>query len=380
MHRRPLRVVTFNAWMELEQLATRVALLVQGLQETKADICCLQEVFSPFAKAALCAGLARDHHILTADHASPNFPLLAYIPALLFLSLLYYVTAATGIVNVLWALAPGVIATPQAILLVLQTVMKLVCPQSVKGSVGKTEPIIEPKRSHCLHRWFRGFDFMATAIIARRDRWERVELVCCQPFSASLRGYPVPNWSSVGKILFYWLQMSFFRPGFLIARAGNAEETELLIVNVHLVLGLTNPVRALQIERVQRELAVAKDLFKCQRVVWCGDYNASPEQPEASTVMAQAGLCDTLAAFSSGRDQRSEPRESKPIGDSSAYFTWDTKRNPYVPKDEYGRARIDYIFFSKEHFRCAEHQLCFDSHPLLSDHFGVRARLDFVAQ
>jgi exonuclease III len=125
-----------------------------------------------------------------------------------------------------------------------------------------------------------------------------LELVEASPFPVEIRGYLKP--SSILNLLdwrVWWFGTSFLRPGMTIARCvslADEKTTELLIVNVHLVTGVQNPVRTKQLAFVQNRIIAAMEKFGCTEVLLCGDFNGHHDQPELNQLRA-AGWVDAVA-------------------------------------------------------------------------------------
>ena len=77
----------------------------------------------------------------------------------------------------------------------------------------------------------------------------------------------------------WWVQHTFFRPGFVLARClDSTGATTALVCNTHLILGPANPYRVRQVSRIHEHIERAKKRFCCERVVWCGDFNAGASE------------------------------------------------------------------------------------------------------
>ena len=328
-----MQVVTLNTWGVPNRIQERTELMAETLSSMGADVVCLQEVASPMVKQELRRRLGQGYHVISANHSSLEYPLMAYLPSIGFCYLAYMLSASYSMCWYSWfAIICGLATMPQIVTTAILIGMKY--PESTDDD-GR-------------------FDFMGNTILARKDRFQSLEIVRATPFQRRLRGYPTelcPVW---------WFQTCFLRPNFMLVRCvdkTNPLKTTLIVANVHLVLGQHNRFRYWQVLEVLRAVEVAKAQFGCSNVLICGDFNAHHDEPEIH-LLRRHGYHD---AASAGNGVFNED-------------TWDPV-NPNT--DGQGeRHRIDYIFHS-DTFRTTTTSRCFDRSPFCSDHYGVRS--EFVA-
>jgi endonuclease/exonuclease/phosphatase family metal-dependent hydrolase len=344
-----LKVLSMNTWGITTLLPERMELLIAGLLSRTPDVVCLQEVFAPAARTAIASGLAKHYYILSANHDSLHYPTLAYIPSamiLVIVSLFMHMSSAGASVWCLLLLSA--IFLPQVLCKLITSYIRY--KTSSRPSISALDHAHAPKCDT--------FDFLATCVLVRKEHCGSLELVASTPFSFTQRAYPL----NMQKPWTWWFQMSYLRPGFLIGRCtckDDPSKTLLLVVNVHLVVGVTNIGRTGQVRCVLAAVEEAKRQYDCQRVVWCGDFNAHHTQPEIS-VMGQHGLADAA--------------QLEDDVDHDRLYTWHNEQNPFVQPGE-PNARMDYVFYCRRSFAVVHYERCFDRPPFVSDHFGVLAHL-----
>jgi endonuclease/exonuclease/phosphatase family metal-dependent hydrolase len=142
----------------------------------------------------------------------------------------------------------------------------------------------------------------------------------------------------------------------MIVRCMNPlNQTTLIVVNVHLVVGRHNRYREAQLLHILETVEATKKRFDCPAVLICGDFNAHHDEPEIMLLQA-FGYCDSV-----GSDDAIED-----------ICTWDPQNTNNNSSGQ--KHRIDYIFHSLI-FDHHSSQRCFDQSPHGSDHYGVTTRL-----
>jgi endonuclease/exonuclease/phosphatase family metal-dependent hydrolase len=290
----------------------------QQVLEEKPDIVCMQEAATPVTRACIGRALHKDYHIVAAHHTHPSFPPIAYTFSLIPLSMLLLKsvivwflgrgTPTSGLLgwvsNLVVSFVPVstsfswialLLWTLLFLLLLPQTILRLVKTLGMKSSDALLQQLRARYSCSAIDNLI-DFCFMGTLILARRDRIAAIETLQITPFPASFRGYEKP-WAAtplpsqqpppllsqrvkafLGRCAFFWFQMSFLRPGYMIARcvlkqqqralqqeqphsqedaaAASSSDSridcnnEFFVVNCHLVVGLSNPARAGQVKHV----------------------------------------------------------------------------------------------------------------------------------
>jgi len=150
---------------------------------------------------------------------------------------------------------------------------------------------------------------------------------------------------------------------------------EVVVVNVHLYAGRTPEDEAMRLRQIQR-LRALLDEYADRPVVLVGDLNTEhPHLPDAiggpprTPTSVYSFLVDSLGFT----DTRPDPSEE--------HLTYDPTSNPWSATwyhRSMGREVFDYIFVRVPRgmeVRVVEQRRAFDEEPLLSDHYGTRARL-----
>ena len=121
-----------------------------------------------------------------------------------------------------------------------------------------------------------------SCVCVKKSLFHSLELVEALPFPLAMRGYVFPSALFPLKAWVKpWFGMSYLRPGVMIVRCisrADGVSTELIIANVHLVTGVTNPTRLKQVAFVQAAIERAVEQFGCHHVLLCGDFNAHHDQ------------------------------------------------------------------------------------------------------
>eukprot|EP01126_Amoeba_proteus_P002641 TRINITY_DN10830_c0_g1_i3.p1 TRINITY_DN10830_c0_g1~~TRINITY_DN10830_c0_g1_i3.p1 ORF type:complete len:319 (+),score=27.35 TRINITY_DN10830_c0_g1_i3:105-1061(+) len=313
---------------------------LKGFADIHPDIACLQEVFSPFQKGSLTASLP-DYHIISANcHPSPS--LLGYIFTFVFLSILGITFFLSS--SYFWLfLVLSLVFLPTNILSIFTFLTRNVFIPS-----GKISPDDDQ------------FDFMGNTVLIKKNRWSYVEKVASFPFPHDIRGYPRPISFHPQDWFLWWFSMTFLRPGFMVLRCVQQtplkNETTLIIVNCHLVVGYSNSIRRKQIRSMLDYVKKTTIQFQCFNVLICGDFNAHRNQPELE-LLSEYGYVDAVKSILGHRAEK--------------FYTWDG-RNPFVRVDP--DQCLDYIWFGGE-IVCKSCWRIFDKPPLVSDHYGVLANL-----
>ena len=331
-------LVNLNAWGEPPSLASRHSALTKSLIAELPDIVTLQELYSPYSRRVVDEKLGERYHLHHAYHPMPSFSAASHLPALIVYLLLWQFFPNSNV-----KLA-AILLVPLFILIVWNLVAKLITHSIYKYSgPGWT-------------------NFMGGLIAFEKSKFPTSEILSINPFPHSIRGYvhvPATLGHTVGSYLFMFIQHTFFRPGFTVASATDTSGRRILVVNAHLIIGVPNPCRAMQVSSIVKAVeSVAEDH---DAIVIAGDFNATKKQdPEAFEILERAGFVDSLELMGGSDDEK--------------WHTW-SYRNQFVPKEE-EEGRIDYVFVRREKgwtSQCGGHEIAFgEKGREVSDHYGLR--------
>jgi endonuclease/exonuclease/phosphatase family metal-dependent hydrolase len=327
-----MKVLSFNTWGVPYLLKERTKIAIDQIIPIAADVIAFQEVASPFARHEYRRRLGNNYHIVSSDHEDLQYPWMAYVPSMIAMmtALLLYVPT-TQLLR--WSVIAGLVsmfALPQNISMIIIKSMHY------PGITGISK-----------------FDFMGSMVLARKKKFDSLEVVRTTPFPLALRGYPT------GNIPVWWFQTCFLRPNFMIVRCmdrSRPSRTKLIVVNVHLVVGRHNRSREAQLLHIFAAVQTARTQFNCSNILICGDFNAHHDEPELK-LMGRYGFYDSV--------------DDRKI-DIKDICTWDPQNTNNQNRGQ--RHRIDYIFHSST-FNMITFQRCCDDFPYASDHYGVVKRL-----
>ncbi|GMH96103.1 hypothetical protein TrST_g4631 [Triparma strigata] len=313
------------------------------------DILCFQEAFLPYTRDALSSGLSNDYTLHFARQHNPIPPLASFLPCVLLATLFYLI----------FPTPPR--STTLAVLMTTSPLFLFVLIRVAFAFNVLNLPYSKPVSLLAKSR----LDFMGTVIAFKKSSIKSSTLLHTEGFSHSLRGYPLPPLNP-SSLLIYFIQHTFFRPGFLISSCTLPSSRKVLVCNVHLVLGYPNPSRRLQVKRVLDVIRSLQDDCCYDSVVISGDFNA-PTCDEAFRILEDEGWVDM--SLKHGKKQP----------------TW-VKKNELCEfeADEFGlnrgsSERIDFCFVknagSDVNGRCwnvfdgIEGEIC-------SDHYGLRVEVN----
>jgi len=339
---------TQNAWGEAEDLEERLVRFLGGVNAKNPGILFLQELFTPLSRYYFDT-LLRDnkYFVFHAVHKIPQPPLTSFL-----LPLLCYL--------VVGSLASLTTDLHTSYLVVGPLAAIIINPYSILFAANLLFPLLFPGVRHPRNYDF-GLSFMATCTCFSKDKFSDAQVLEERWFPHSIRGYPVPPLTSPGKLLFYYVQHTFFRPLFTVS-AGSLKEggQRVLAVNCHLVIGNPNLCRVRQVALVLSSLQ--KWGKEGDIVVIAGDFNADADDNQESCfdLLRAAGYVDSISFSESGKGKQE---------------TW-KRTNRYMSGGSDAsepEARLDYVWV-KGATSGLSHSLIFkDDAELVSDHFGVEA-------
>mmetsp|Transcript_14347 Transcript_14347/g.29521 ORF Transcript_14347/g.29521 Transcript_14347/m.29521 type:complete len:326 (-) Transcript_14347:21-998(-) len=316
-----------NTWGEAEDLVARLSVLLDEVKASKPSVICCQELFTPFSRFSFDTKLKDDYFLFHAVCRFPRPPLISFLLPLALA------------VPTWW----GLLVNPYSILLISNFLLR---PFLFPGV-----PLVPGDR------WS---SFMGGCTCLSKGVFSTASIVAQQGFPHSIRGYPIPSLFQPGKLAFYYLQHTFFRPHYTLCEAFLKEGgRRVLTANVHLVLGKDNPYRAKQIGFVLEKIsAFARE---GDAVILCGDFNADIKNgDECFELLLREGYTDSAAWAEEG----------------SKLNTW-CITNKYVEVDEDLNSRIDYCF-TLNHKSGVSHEVIFNTeNNIISDHFAVAANVTF---
>ena len=349
-----LRILTLNTWTDPHLLPERMGAVCKTIKKEQCDIVVLQEVFSSGAHDTLEKELSAEYHIYRADHRTADLQVSwwgSLVPAALSFVLSALADAAGhGWLATLFTVLAALLI-PWLFIRVVEATFLRQLHQKAFGTPA------------------RYWDWMALVVLLRKEKFLEGELEVRRPFAKP--AYPYPT--SLQGLPFYWFQMSFLRPGFMVLEC-RGKSQDVTVAACHCVIGdyqnTANPGRKIQVEGLLFELnnAAPDGNF----AVLAGDFNAGSDQPELS-LLRELGWVDAVEAHCASHHG----------GDSTAFRTWEAK-NPYtrltVPTEP--DDRIDYCFLklppagSSNQVTIQTAKLIGNKEPFLSDHYGVLVEVE----
>lgn len=332
----PVSMLSVNIWGEPRDLVRRHERLVLYLKCERPDVIAMQELFTPWARWYLRHSLRRDYDLVLALTCWPWPPLISFCPCIVL-----------GVLIKWWLVFA---LSPYSILLVLQIVLRLFfyfsdAPQPPEGD--------------------RHINFMGACTCLSKSTFADVRSLEVTPFPHHMRGYPLPECSlqlsTLTSLLFWYVQHTFFRPHFMITSARHRKTgKQIVIANVHLILGLPNKYRTKQVSMVMERLKMHSEA--ADMVVMMGDFNAGPPFDDPCFDLLKAESFVDSAEWADAEHQEE-------------LYTW-VRANKYVEGCD-PDMRIDHIWVKhKGKTSNSEHKVVFGLDDLVSDHFGVLARCD----
>ena len=186
---------TQNAWGEADDLKERLVCLLKGVNSKQPGILFSQELFTPHSRHFFDTLLGDKYFLFHAIHKVPRPPLISF-----FLPVLCYLVVgplAMRDARCAW----GLVANPFTILVIVNLLF----------------PLLFPVRPWYTIEGCWGVSFMASCTCFSKDKFSDAQVLEETWFPHSIRGYPVPPLSSPGKLIFYYLQHTFFRPHFTVS-------------------------------------------------------------------------------------------------------------------------------------------------------------------
>ena len=333
-----ISILSFNICIDqISTLFERFNIFTNNIFNIKPDIIFLQE-----SSIVSMNKFKNTYHIISSTH-TPIFEIYHYIPTI-FLSIVSTIMYLFN--NKLYFFIFTLFAfilLPHFLLFLIQKIF----------------------RFSNIFKEVKTFDWMAQTICASKDQYKDMKLLEITPFSYIYRGYIKPSqlaptrWYNLFLWLRWWFNMLLIRPGFMIVKVIDNMNQEILLVNCHLITGVTNSIRMKQIKIINDAI----NKYNIKNVIWCGDFNADEIQPEIN-LLTQFGYIDSCVKL-------------YPTRNLDEHYTWENYINPYTPHGEPNQ-RVDYIWYKNDSFIAKKYNRIFDgiNLPISSDHYGVYTELE----
>jgi len=243
-------------------------------------------------------GIGQKYHRVHAYHPIPSFSLLSHIPAAVFyMGAKCVATQHTWLPS--WLPYLAIALVPATWLIVWNFfVVNLFIPKKYMGP-GYTS-------------WMGG------CIAFDKSHFASARTISLNQFGHAERGYfNALSKFTPGALLFFWIQHTFFRPGYTIAEGVTKTGGKVCVVNCHLILGQPNPCRPIQVAEILKAVRELPNTY--ETTIIAGDFNASAEDPFYK-LLKKDGFVDSVDL----------KRTAKAVG---KYDTW-SMQNKYYEEGE----------------------------------------------
>lgn len=302
-----ISISTFNIYgIYTENMIERNKKIANILLDQKSDIICLQELSSHISKSIILNTLSLEYIYDIYSDSSSKYNIISMFPSILLSFFCIYCNS-----------------------LILSFLSILFLP-----SVSKEYFNI-----------IYNCDMFAQGIFVRKKICDELQL---------LRQISFTDIYQYNNLLEYWFCNTFLHPGFAISRCIKNNKTEFIIVNCHLIPCERNyNIRLSQVKQIIKYIDIEMKKYKCNSVIWCGDFNANPDEPCIQYI-----------------------RELYNIhSDSKTLITYSGKQIDYIISSKNIKSKNISIFGHSEKYPVVtEHFgiLCnSEKYPIISDHFGL---------